>query len=71
MIPPGDITGLLAALRDGDRTALDRLFPLVYQELHARAHHQLARRRPGDTLSTTALGARGLPQAYRQRPPDV
>jgi RNA polymerase sigma factor (TIGR02999 family) len=55
MISPGDITGLLAALRDGDRTALDRLFPLVYQELHARAHHQLARRRPGDTLSTTAL----------------
>jgi hypothetical protein len=28
---------------------------LVCQELHARAHHQLARRRPGDTLSTTAL----------------
>jgi hypothetical protein len=28
---------------------------LVYQELHARAHHQLARRRPGDTVSTTAL----------------
>jgi RNA polymerase sigma factor (TIGR02999 family) len=55
MIPQGVITGLLAALRVGDRTALDRLFPVVYQELHDRAHRQLARRRPGDTLSTTAL----------------
>jgi RNA polymerase sigma factor (TIGR02999 family) len=55
MIPQGEITGLLAALREGDRTALDRLFPVVYQELHDRAHRQLARRRPGDTLSTTAL----------------
>jgi RNA polymerase sigma factor (TIGR02999 family) len=55
MLSPGDITQLLTALRDGDRTALDRLFPLVYAELHDRAHRQLARRRPGDTLSTTAL----------------
>lgn len=55
MPAPGEITGLLAALRDGDRGALDRLFPLVYAELHDRAHRQLARRRPGETLSTTAL----------------
>ncbi|MGH7560896.1 MAG: sigma-70 family RNA polymerase sigma factor [Gemmatimonadales bacterium] len=51
----GEITALLAALREGDRTALDRLFPLVYGELRERAHRQLAHRRPGDTLSTTAL----------------
>ena len=50
-----DITGLLTALREGDRGALDQLFPLVYRELHERAHRQLARHRPGDTLSTTAL----------------
>ncbi len=55
MSAEADITGLLAALRDGDRSALDRLFPLVYRELHERAHRQLARHRPGDTLSTTAL----------------
>jgi RNA polymerase sigma factor (TIGR02999 family) len=55
MPPDGDITGLLAALREGDRDALDRLFPIVYRELHDRAHRQLAGRRPGDTLSTTAL----------------
>lgn len=51
----GEITALLTALRDGDRGALDRLFPLVYRELHDRAHRQLARHRPGETLSTTAL----------------
>ena len=55
MPAPGEITQLLAALREGDRGALDRLFPLIYAELHDRAHRQLARRRPGDTLSTTAL----------------
>jgi RNA polymerase sigma factor (TIGR02999 family) len=51
----GDITHLLAALRDGDKSAMDRLLPLVYREFHERAHAQLARRRPGETLSTTAL----------------
>ena len=51
----GEITTLLAALREGDKSAMDRLFPLVYREFHGRAHQQLARRRPGETLSTTAL----------------
>lgn len=51
----GEITQLLAALRDGDRGALDRLFALVYDELRRRAHLQLDFRTPGDTLSTTAL----------------
>ncbi len=51
----GDITQLLAAYRNGDRSALDRLFPVVYDDLRRRAHGQLARRRPGETLSTTAL----------------
>ena len=55
MTPDTDITGLLAALREGDRTALDRLMPLVYQQLHTAAHRQLMRARPGDTLGTTAL----------------
>lgn len=50
-----EITSLLAAMRAGDATAMDRLFPLVYREFHERAHRQLAHRRPGDTLSTTAL----------------
>ncbi len=55
MTPDTDITGLLAALREGDRTALDRLMPLVYQQMHVAAHRQLMRARPGETLDTTAL----------------
>jgi RNA polymerase sigma factor (TIGR02999 family) len=55
MPPDSDITGLLAALREGDHGAYDRLFPIVYQDLRERAHRQLAGRRAGDTLSTTAL----------------
>ena len=51
----GDITGLLAALRNGDRGAMDRLFPLVYGDLRERAHRQLANRGRSETLSTTAL----------------
>jgi RNA polymerase sigma factor (TIGR02999 family) len=43
------------ALKGGDPAARDQLFRLIYRDLHARAHHQLARSRPGDTLSTTAL----------------
>lgn len=31
------------------------MLPIIYADLRQRAHAQLARRRPGDTLSTTAL----------------
>lgn len=50
-----DITGLLLAWRGGDGSALDRLFPLVYDELRHIAHRQLGRERPDHTLQTTAL----------------
>lgn len=50
-----EITGLLAELRSGERGALDRLFSLVYEDLHARAARELRRRSPGETLSTTVL----------------
>src|SRR5215510_7037725 len=52
---PGEITRLLAAIGQGDRLALNRLFPIVYAELRSLAHRRLARIRPGDTLQTTAL----------------
>jgi len=55
MAQDDDITGLLVALKGGDPAARDQLFRLIYRDLHARAHRQLARSRPGDTLSTTAL----------------
>lgn len=50
-----EITGLLAAMGDGDEGARDRLFALVYGELRERARQQLARLRPGETVDTTAL----------------
>jgi len=50
-----DITGLLLAWRAGDAGALDRLFPIVYNELRRIAHRQLGGERPEHTLGTTAL----------------
>lgn len=50
-----DITDLLLAWRAGDAGAVDRLFPIVYEELRRIAHHQLGRERPDHTLGTTAL----------------
>lgn len=52
---PGEITRLLAAAHDGDGEAMDRLMTLVYDELHAMARRQFRSRRPGQTLTTTAL----------------
>ena len=51
----GQITRLLASVRDGDRQAIDLVFNLVYAELHTAARRQLARARPGETLNTTVL----------------
>lgn len=50
-----DITQLLEELSRGDRQALDRLIPTVYEELRRIAHGQLGHERPGHTLNTTAL----------------
>ena len=50
-----DPTTLLAAWRSGSRDALDDLFPLVYEELRAKAHRLLENRGGAETLSTTAL----------------
>ena len=49
------ITKLLQNWSDGDRQALDELMPLVYDELHRRAHIYLRRERPDHTLQTTDL----------------
>jgi RNA polymerase sigma-70 factor, ECF subfamily len=50
-----EITGLLLAWGNGDKASLDKLIPLVYQELRRVAHRQMRRERVGDTLQTTAL----------------
>ena len=49
------VTDLLEAFEGGDRAALDRLLPLVYDELRRIAHHELQRERRDHTLSTTEV----------------
>jgi len=51
----GDITALLVAASDGDRAALDALFPVLYDELHRLAGAQRRRRQADYTVNTTAL----------------
>jgi RNA polymerase sigma factor (TIGR02999 family) len=52
---PGTVTRLLLELKNGDRTALESLFPAVYDELRSLAHHQRRRWNGDTTLGTTAL----------------
>ena len=49
------VTGLLAAARDGAPGAMERLMPLVYDELRRVAHRQLGAEQAGHTLCTTAV----------------
>jgi RNA polymerase sigma factor (TIGR02999 family) len=57
--PPPDssstVTELLRQCRGGRRDAVDRVFPLIYDELQRIARGQLKRERADHTLSTTAL----------------
>ena len=50
-----NITELLLAWNEGNREALDKLMPLVYDELHRQAARFLRRERSDHTLQTTAL----------------
>jgi RNA polymerase sigma factor (TIGR02999 family) len=52
---PSVVTRLLTELNEGDRDALDRLVPLVYNELRAIARHRMAHEASGHTLQATAL----------------
>ena len=53
--PCGEVSGLLRAWGDGDRGALDRLTPIVYDELRRLASRYMRGERPGHSLQTTAL----------------
>jgi RNA polymerase sigma factor (TIGR02999 family) len=50
-----EVTQLLADWSHGDRAALEKLTPLVYDELQRIAHQYMQGQRPGHTLQTTAL----------------
>lgn len=51
----GDVSTLLRAWSDGDQGALDKMTPIVYEELHRLAQRYMRRERPGHSLQTTAL----------------
>jgi RNA polymerase sigma factor (TIGR02999 family) len=55
MTPAQNVTELLVAWGNGDKSARDELMPLVYQELHRLAHHYMKNESPGHTLQTSAL----------------
>src|SRR5437879_1144021 len=51
----GEISTMLRAWTDGDQSALERLTPIVYDELHRLARHYMRHERPGHSLQATAL----------------
>lgn len=55
MDDPGTITNILQQARSGSREAVDRLFPLLYDELQKVARHELRRQARDATLNTGAL----------------
>jgi RNA polymerase sigma factor (TIGR02999 family) len=54
-MPAGPVTELLIEWSHGDKSALDRLMPLVYAELRNVARRQVSREPPGNTLQPTAV----------------
>jgi len=52
---PEELTQLLLDWGNGDAAALERLTPLVYEELRRLAHQHMNRERQGHTLQTSAL----------------
>lgn len=53
--PESEVSMLLRAWSDGDQSALERLTPIVYDELHRLARRYMRQERPGHSLQTTAL----------------
>src|SRR5436305_14709186 len=55
MLKPREMTELLIEWSNGDQSALEKLMPLVHEELRRLAHRYMRRERRGHTLQTTAL----------------
>jgi RNA polymerase sigma factor (TIGR02999 family) len=53
--PGSQVTSLLRQWNGGDPRALEKIVPIVYQELRRLSHYHLRRERDGHTLQTTAL----------------
>ena len=70
MSNPGSVTVLLREVAKGDKPSLDRLVPLVYDQLREIAHSQLRRERGGHTLQPTALVHEAYARLLGQEQPD-
>jgi RNA polymerase sigma-70 factor (ECF subfamily) len=62
-----DVTELLVAWSNGDETALDKLVPLIYAELHRLARRHMRQAGPGHTMQTTALVNEAYLRLVRQQ----
>jgi RNA polymerase sigma factor (TIGR02999 family) len=67
---PAEVTRILHEWKDGNREALDRLIPLVYDELRTIASRQLAREWRHDRLQTTAVVNEAYVKLFAQRQVD-
>jgi RNA polymerase sigma factor (TIGR02999 family) len=63
----GEITAWIERLRAGDSRALDRLVPMLYDELRALARRLLSNERAGHTLTPTALVHEAYVRLARER----
>ena len=68
--PPAEITRILHDWKDGSRDALDRLIPIVYDELRTLASRQLAREWRHDRLQTTIVVNEAYLKLFAQREVD-
>jgi RNA polymerase sigma-70 factor, ECF subfamily len=68
--PPAEITRMLHEWQAGSRDALDRLMPIVYNELRVIASRQLAREWRHDRLQTTAVVNEAYLKLFGQRAVD-
>jgi len=55
MTKTGEITISLKAWAAGDRAALDRMMPVIYDEMHRLAHRRMKHEQAGNSLQATAL----------------
>ena len=65
-----EVTQLLANWSHGDHAALEKLIPLVYEELRHLSHHYMKGQRPDHTLQTTALVNEAYLRLADQRKPN-
>jgi RNA polymerase sigma factor (TIGR02999 family) len=66
---PGEITQLLQSWSAGDRSAYEKLFPVLYAQLRALAEREFRRESPGHTLQPTAIVHEAYVELLGQRDP--